>query len=259
MNLSNKYGKWAIVTGASSGIGKEFAFYLAREKMNLILISRRNKNELAKQLKEQYGTEIISLDLDLSIPENLEIIKEEIEERDIGILINNAGFSKVGNFVKNDINTYMEMINLNCTAPVYLTHITLEKMLNKKRGAIIFLGSLLAYQPAPYMSVYSATKSFDLTFGLSLYSELKKQGIDILVINPGSTKTEFHQIAGSSGGFFQRRADDVVRTAMKSLGKKPTAVDGIINKILVTGGRIIPVKLSLAITEKIARLIYVKN
>ncbi|MGK9475960.1 SDR family NAD(P)-dependent oxidoreductase [Melioribacter sp. OK-6-Me] len=259
MNLSDKYGKWAIVTGASSGIGKEFAFYLAKEKMNLILISRRSKEKLAKHLRDQYGTEIITLDLDLSVPENLEIVKKEIEVRDIGILINNAGFGKAGNFMKNDIGTYIEMINLNCTAPVYLTHIALDKMLKKKRGAIIFLGSLVAYQPTPYMSVYSATKSFDLTFGLTLYSELKKEGIDILVINPGSTKTEFHQVAGSSGGFIQRGADEVVRTAMKSLGKKPTVLDGIINKILATAGRIIPVKLSLSIAEKIARSIYVKN
>ncbi|AFN75707.1 short-chain dehydrogenase/reductase SDR [Melioribacter roseus P3M-2] len=259
MNLADKYGKWAIVTGASSGIGKEFALYLANEKMNLILISRRSKDELAKQLIEKFGIEVITLDIDLSKPENMSVVQKEIENRDIGILINNAGFGKAGDFTNHDIRTYTEMINLNCLAPVYLTDIALEIMLNKKRGAVIFLGSLVAYQPTPYMSVYSATKSFDLTLGLALYGEYKKKGIDILVVNPGPTKTEFHKVAGSDGGFFQREAADVVKTAMKSLGKKPAVLDGIINKILVCAGRFIPVKLSLAITEKIARSIYVKN
>ncbi|MGK9368988.1 SDR family NAD(P)-dependent oxidoreductase [Melioribacter sp. Ez-97] len=259
MSLANKYGKWAIVTGASSGIGKEFALYLAKEKINLILISRRSKDELANQLRNNYGVEVIALDLDLSEPDNLRLIQKEIEEKDIGILINNAGFGKAGNFMNHDIRVYSEMIILNCLAPVYLTNLALEKMLKKRKGAIIFLGSLVAYQPTPYMSVYSATKSFDLTLGLSLYGEYKKKGIDILVVNPGPTKTEFHKVAGSDGGYFQREAPDVVKTAIRSLGKKPTVLDGIINKILVLAGRFIPVKLSLAITEKIARSIYVKN
>ena len=125
-------------------------------------------------------------------------------------------------------------------------------MVERKKGAIIFLGSIVGMQPTPYLAVYSATKSFNIYLANSLWYELKKINIDVLALSPGSTNTEFERVKQKSNKFIVAEPDQVVRTAFKALGKKPTIVHGFVNKTLVTIGKFLPNKIAIIIAGIIA-------
>lgn len=261
MKLIEKYGSWALITGASSGIGEEFARRLASEKMNLILVARRKERLeiLAAKLKEEHKVKIVTAPIDLSKKKFLEELKEYVGEREVGVLINNAGFGSNGEFINADADEEAKMVMLNCVAPVILTHHFVRPMVERKKGAIIFLGSVVAFQPTPFMTTYSATKAFNAFMGDALWYELKKYNIDVLSLNPGGTSTEFQRVANSSTGPAPRTVQQVVNTAMKSLGRKPSVVDGFYNKVLAVSSRLISRKLTLLIAGYITRKLYSKK
>ncbi len=237
-----KYGEWAIITGASSGIGKEFAFKIANEKINLVLVARRF--ELLKNIKNEIesknNVQVKIIALDLSMTENLEQLFSELSEIEIGILVNNAGFGFSGDFVNQDFSSIKNMVNLNCVAPALLTNYFANKMIKKNRGAIIFLSSILAFYSTPFSAVYSASKAFNLYIGQALAVELRKNNIDVVAVSPGSTKTDFFKVAKMKGGPFLRNTEKVVHTALKNLNKKSSVVDGLINKVLVLITKFLP-------------------
>ncbi len=234
MTLKEKYGEWALITGASSGIGEEFACFLAAQGLNLILVSRRKERleKLSHELKKKNRIEIVIAPVDLKNENFINKLKELTGDKEVGMLINNAGFGSKGEFADFDSLQDVDMVKVNCIAPTILTHHFVRPMIQRKKGAIIFLGSILACQPTPFMTTYSATKVFNAYMGDALWYELKKYNIDVLTLNPGSTSTEFHKIANAATGPSLRTAKQVVITAMKSLGKKPSVIDGFMNKLL---------------------------
>lgn len=235
MKKNIKYKEWALVTGASSGIGKAFAEKLAQYGYNLVLIARNEEKltELKELLLKLYKIDIEIISIDLSDKNCFQLIETKIFDKEISLLINNAGFGFKGEFVDNDIDKYINMMDLNCAAPLYLTKIVTNKMKKKKTGAIIFIGSTLAFIPTPFNAVYSASKAFIESFACGLWYELKNYNIDVLCVNPGTTKTEFHKKAGLKQNTICRSPEQVVDTALKHLGKKPSVIDGIINKIII--------------------------
>lgn len=253
-----KYGSWALITGASSGIGEEFARKLASFGINLIIIARRLERleKLKSTLEKQYDVEVIPLQVDLQYENFLDGIKSIIDSKEIGILINNAGFGDRGEFINSDLQNNINMIKVNCVAPTILTHYLLPKMIERKKGALIFLGSLLASQPTPTTALYAATKVFDSFLGDALWYELKKYNIDVVTINPGGTETEFHKVAKSTMGPFPRTSEQVVNTTLKALGRKPSVIDGVFNKILAFFNRLISRKISITLAGKISELLY---
>jgi short-subunit dehydrogenase len=259
--LKLRYGDWALITGASSGIGEEFARALASERINLVLVARRKNRleNLSNELSTKNNINVITSITDLTSDNFLDKIIRDAEDKDISILINNAGIGKPGEFIKGDINYDSDMIKLNCMAPVVLTNYFAKKMILKKKGAIIFLGSVVAYQPSPMMASYAATKSFNFSFGNALWYELKKYGIDVLTVNPGNTITEFNRMVLDNKSILTRNASQVVKSALKSLGKKPNVVDGAINKILTSFSRAVSVRLIVNITGIIMNKLYGKN
>lgn len=261
INLVEKYGEWALITGASSGIGEEFAIQLAALGMKLILIARRKERLLAlsSKLKEKYNTESVIISVDLTKENFLDEIKNLTNDKEIGILINNAGFGSTGEFINCDAVKEIEMIKVNCISPTMLTHYFLPYMIQRRRGAIIFLGSAVAFQPTPMMATYSATKAFNLFLGEALWWELKKYNIDVLALNPGGTNTEFQRIAKIGVGPVPREASDVVKTALQALGKKPSVVDGIQNKIVSVLVRFIPRRIAISLAGLVARSLYLKS
>jgi uncharacterized protein len=254
MSLKEKYGEWALVTGASSGIGEEFAKRLAQEQMNLILVARRKKRLqiLAKELKEKYQIKVVIAPVDLSKNDFIDDLKEFVGKREIAVLINNAGFGLNGEFIYTDPEQDAEMVKVNCLAPTILTHYFVPKMVEKRNGAILFLGSVVVFQPTPYMTTYAATKVFNAYVGDALWYELKKYNIDVLTINPGGTETEFQRISNASTGLKPRTAKQVVDTALKALGKKPSVIDGVINKMLCASARFTSRKFRIKIAGRIA-------
>lgn len=258
MGLASKYGRWALVTGASSGIGEEFAKRLAAENFNLVLVARREERlkNLSQLLNKEHGIEIKIIAGDLTETSTIDRIKEECKELEIGLLVNNAGFGSTGEFINCDTEWEVKMVNLNCVVPTFLTHHFLKGMTERKKGGIIFLGSMVAFQPTPMMSTYSATKVFNLFLGESLWYELKKYNIDVLALNPGGTNTEFQRIAAVDSGPSVRTAKQVVSTALKSLGKKPGVIDGILNKAMAVLGRFVPRRVLVSSAGVIAKKLY---
>ncbi len=220
--LRDRYGDWALVTGASSGIGASFARALAREGMSVVLSARREDRlrALASEL-EQYEVATRIVPLDLASPGSVSRLEDAISDLDVGLVVNNAGVGYAGRFERQDPSRLREMLELNCVAPMLLTHALLPRLHARGRGAVLFTGSQAARQPLPLHAVYAATKVFDGFLGEALWAELRGSGIDVLVVEPGSTATEFQQVAGELPHAGQA-PDEVVAIALDRLGRQPS-------------------------------------
>lgn len=227
-----RYGKWCLVTGASSGIGLEFAKALADEGLNVVLTARRRDRleALASELRERNHVQVLVLEQDLSERGAVESLCDKLGTIELGLAVLNAGVGYYGSFVEQDETALERMVTLNCTNTALLARRLLPGMIARGRGALILVSSVLGYIPGPWISTYTATKAFDLALGESLAPELKGTGVDLLNLCPASTSTEFHQVASGNDPSHEiipsRRDDpaDVVRWALKGLGRKVTVV-----------------------------------
>jgi short-subunit dehydrogenase len=240
--LAQRYPGWAVVTGASAGIGAEFARQLARAGFSCVLTARREDRlrVLALELEKEHGVATRVAAVDLATLEGPQELAKAVADLEIGVLVNNAGFGLSGRFDKLDAGRLAEMVRLNCSAPVVLTHLLLPGMLERGRGAIVITGSVAGRQPLALHAVYAATKGFDLLFGEALWSELRGRGIDVLVVEPGSTESEFHAIAGELPHAAEP-ASNVVATALAALGQQPSVISGWFNWLRAhLGQRLMP-------------------
>ena len=230
-HLKEKYGEWALITGASSGIGEEFAKQLANLKFNLVLVARRQEKleELSELLVAQHHIETVIVPLDLTHPLFLEEIAQQTNYLQIGLLINNAGFALTGSFLEDKPELQLQLLDLNCKAPLLLSHFFGNKMIPRAKGGIINIASASAFLPMPYWSNYAASKAYLLHFTEGLWFELKEKGIDVLAVCPGATKTGFAERATvrSSG----MNPTDVVSESLKFIGRRPTLTPGLNNKL----------------------------
>jgi len=238
----HNYGPWAVVTGASSGIGAEFCRQLAAMGLNIVMVSRRRERmeTLAQEITKRHPIHIIIIPADLAQEDFLSFLEPEIEGLEIGLLVNNAGFGIGGGFLDHDINRELEQLNVNCRAPLLLTHRLAPEMIKRRRGGIIFLSSALGYIPTPLFANYAATKAHNLFIGEALYYELKPYNVAVLTLSPGLTATEFGTIAGTNSRMPKMSPGTVVKTALHSLGKKPAVIPGIHNKFFVQLTRFLP-------------------
>jgi short-subunit dehydrogenase len=190
----------ALITGASAGIGKEFATEFAKDKIDLILVARREENMLnhASFLETTYGVNVTVIPTDLAVPNSAEKLYDEIQKRDIKIdfLINNAGFGDHGEFVDSDLAKQEEMINLNILTLTKLTRLFGVDMKLRNQGTILNVASDAAFRPGPMMSVYFATKHYVLAFSEAIAEELRPYGVYVCTLCPGSTQSEFGEMAG---------------------------------------------------------------
>lgn len=261
--FKEKYGPWAMVTGASSGIGEEFARQIAEKDVNVILVARRKERleKVAKEISEHYQIKTLPVIADLSSDNFLDHLLESVKDLDIGLLVNNAGYAVTGNFLENNIESELRSINLSCKTPLLLTHTFGKKMLQRKKGGIIFMSSVTAYYSNPGTANYSAVKAFNMNFSGGLWHELRSKGIDVFTIIPGLVKTEFfHNTTVSLEYGLARhlylpmKAEDVVSAAINGIGKKSQALPGWHNKMLAfVLGKLIPRPFSTLLSEKILR------
>jgi len=193
---------YVLITGASSGIGKAFAYEYAKSGRNLILVARNQdkltaiRDDLMNKFKVDVEIFIVDLSMESAAIQLFSAVKEN--NLDVDILVNNAGFGLKGEFIKNALRSYDEMMNLNMIALVELTYLFLDGMLEKGKGTIINVGSMVSFFSAPYNTLYSATKAFVLSFTEGLYYEYKNKGIQFVAICPGATNTNFFERAGKS-------------------------------------------------------------
>jgi uncharacterized protein len=239
-------GKWALVTGASAGIGVALAEELAGSGTNLVLTARRQDrlDALAQRLTStcKIQTEVFPADLaDPAAPEKIFAFTRH-KGIEIDLLVNNAGFGKYGEFPAEDKERLLDMVQVNCAAVVHLTHLFLQGMVARRRGDILILASTASFQAVPYISTYAATKAFDLLFAEGLAEELKPYGIRVCALCPGSTESEFHTVAGQEK--FQHRretAKKVAQTGLKALvAGKSYVISGLGNYLGAHGERLVP-------------------
>jgi short-subunit dehydrogenase len=251
-------GKWALITGASAGIGHELARQLAAGGANLVLTARRGERlaKLAVELSAQYKIRVESFPADLARPETPREIFRFTQQKQlpIDVLVNNAGFGRYGEFFRVDSQRLMEMVQVNVAAVVSLTHLYLPAMAERRSGYVLIVSSIAAYQAVPYMSTYAATKAFDLMFAEGVAEEMRSYGVRVCCLCPGSTESEFNQVAGQPSRILRRRetAEKVARVGLEALAEgRPVVISGRQNWVSVEMQRLVPRRL---VTRVAARM-----
>ncbi|KQQ95757.1 hypothetical protein ASF62_04510 [Leifsonia sp. Leaf325] len=236
-------GTTAVITGASSGLGVEFAHEFARRGADLVLVARRQERleALAVDLAERYGTESTVIPLDLTAPGAVDELVRDIESRGIrvGSLVNNAGFASYGRFGDIDRKRLDEEVQLNVSALTQLSRafwgpLTAHSRTSPGNGALVNIASVVAFQPVPFMGVYAASKAYVLSLTEALWYEAKGTGLKVTALCPGPTATEFTEVAGNGDLFFRnpQTAEQVIQTAFKALDARstpPSIVSGVSN------------------------------
>ncbi len=240
--MKSKYGPWALVTGASSGIGREFSNQLAANGLNIALAARR-KNALellAKELKTEHQVETRVIESDLSQPGSAKTLAEATAGLEVGLLVNNAGVEIHGEFVENDGSQTVSMLQLNVTTPMELSQIFGKQMKSRRRGGILLVASTLGFQPTPFFANYAATKAYILSLGEALHYELKPHGVDVTVLAPGLTDTSmYREMEGMDWSKMPIKtmpAEPVVKVALSGLGKRPAVIPGGMNNVMTFMG-----------------------
>ncbi|WP_092964412.1 SDR family oxidoreductase [Agromyces sp. CF514] len=255
-------GTTALITGASSGLGAEFATGLARRGSDLVLVARREARlvELAERLERDHGVRVTSIALDLAKLDAPAALRAALDERGIRVqsLVNNAGFGMKGAFAEADAARIAEMVSLNVAALVGITREFLPDLVSDGRGVLVNIASTAAYQPCPNMAVYGATKAFVLSFSEALSHETRDTGLRVLAVSPGATRTEFFEVVGTEDaavGRFQTPAE-VVGLALRELDRRstpPSVVSGGGNALNAGLVRFLPRRAALAISGSVLR------
>jgi short-subunit dehydrogenase len=248
MSKIDYHRQTVIVTGASSGLGAEFARQLARRGANLVLVARRadRLENLAAELTRAHGVTVTVVARDLGLPDAGRTLRAELESRGIYAtgLVNNAGFGTNNEFADEDPDRLQGMIALNISALVDLSRAYIGPLSSADTGVLINVASLLGFQPIPYMSVYGATKAFVLSFTESLWEETRGTNLRVLAVNPGAMQTEFFDVAGNqSADYGTKRAtpEQVVRIALDTLDRRSAPPSVITNsRSLALLSRLLP-------------------
>lgn len=259
--MSEWKGKTALITGASYGIGEAFARELASSGANLILTARSldRLEALANELRARNQINVSVIAADLADPAGPQKIFSETEAQGlrVDLLINNAGFGRVGDFAYLPLQMQLDMIQVNLTSLVALTHHYLGGMLERRSGAIIQVASTASFQGVPYFAVYGATKSFILNFSEALWGECRDAGVRVLALCPGPTATHFQATAGTSHRLSADRmqtAEEVVRAGLEALAAgRSHVVSGLSNRVMVGAERFLPRTLVTRVAARLFR------
>src|SRR6516165_2612082 len=246
MDGHNSSKGWAVVTGASSGMGLIFARELARRGYNVLAVARRrDRLEALAHDESSRGGRILPFTADLGTSDGLGALAARVRELgNIELLVNNAGVATAGNFADSDVGRELAEIGLNVNAVVVLTHAVLAEMRPRKRGAIINVASVVAFQPFPHFAVYAASKAFVLSFTEALAEELKGSGLRIMALCPGAAKTEmsvFSRNEGLLGKLPSLSAEQIVKAALRGVEDGSVVkIVGWPNRTLVFLNRFVP-------------------
>jgi len=237
MTLKEKYGDLALIAGASEGIGAAYAQQLAAEGINLVLVARRKEPlvRFADELISKYGIEVICVQEDLADPDAADRILNQVKGIEINIFIYNAGNSYIGKFETQDWKVHKEIAFTNMITPMQLVHAIAPGMLEKGKGAIIFMASLAGFQGTPFIATYAATKAFDQILAESLWYEWKDRGVDVMACCAGATSSpNFIKTNPGKQHFLAPKVqtpEAVVTECLHRLGKRPSFITGSANKM----------------------------
>ncbi len=260
MHPTSPLPRTALITGASSGIGRDLAHLFAADRYNVVLVARNGERlgELAGELESRHQISAVAVPIDLAdpaAPEELSRLLEE-QEIDIDVLVNNAGFGAHGAFARSDATEQMQMLQVNVVAVTHLTRLFLGPMIRRKRGRILNVASTAAFQPGPLMAVYYASKAYVLSFTEAIAAELQRSGVTVTALCPGPTQTEFHTRANiANTKLFQANtmtSMDVAKAGYAGLMKgKRIVIPGFKNRVMAASVRLAPRSLVTSIAKKL--------
>lgn len=252
--------KWVLITGASRGIGYEFAKLFAADGWQLVLVARDQPRlqQIADELIVRHRITVKIIVKDLASATAAQEIAHQLgeEQNFISILVNNAGFGIQGPFAELELQRHLDLIQVNIASLVQLTHLFLKPMLARRSGRILNVASTAAFLPGPYMAMYYASKAFVHSFSCALAEEVKDSGVTVTALCPGMTHSEFHARAGlkRTDNFLMMEADEVAKIGYRALMQgKPMVVAGWFNKLGVIATKALPSCLTARVAGKINR------
>jgi short-subunit dehydrogenase len=262
-DFRSKYGPWALVTGAARGLGTEFSRQIAAMGLNLVLVDliADELTEVAEEIRENTGREVRTVVADLAQPGFMEVVKEETEGKEMGLLVSNAAFPPVGLFFEQSLEDKLRMVDVNVRAPLMLVEEFGRLMLTRRRGGIILVSSASALQGVPCIASYAATKAYNLILAESLWDELRGHGVDVLGFMPGTTRTTGFVL--SKPRLERSRLATVMEPAptaaeaLEALGRTPSHIAGARNRwTIFLGQRLLPRRRLITLVGRTMRAWY---
>ncbi len=261
----SRYGPWALVAGASEGLGAEFARQLAAAGLHVVPVARRQAllEELARELETEHAVEVRPISIDLADPDAALALRERTQDLELGLVVYNATLSPIGPFLEQDLDEMLRVLDVNCRTPLVVAHEFGRTMAARGRGGLLFMSSMSAFQGSPLVATYAATKAFDLVLAEGLWDELRGRGIDVLAFCAGATRTPNYE--ASQPGKASRLAPAVMEPsavaaeALACLGKTPSAIAGRGNRLgSLIMHRLLPRRLAVEIMGRTTRSMYSK-
>jgi uncharacterized protein len=255
----SRYGPWALVAGASVGLGAEFAGQLAARGMNLVLLARRAEvlTPLSDRLRSAFGVEVSAAAIDLAAGDLLARIREAVGDREIGLLVYNAAFAQIGPFLDQTLEDNLRMIDVNCRGPLILSHELGRGMASRGRGGIILMSSIAGSQGSPLLATYAATKAWNLVLAEGLWDELAERGIDVLACRAGATRTPNFEASRPASRVPVMEPGPVVEKTLAALGRAPSVVPGGWNRVTaLLFGHALPRRTAVHFMGRMARRMY---
>jgi uncharacterized protein len=263
VDFHTRYGSWALLAGASAGLGAEFAAQLAAKGLNLVLIARRKEtlDELATTLIHDYAIEVRTLQLDLGNDDIDTVITAATSDLEIGPLVYNAATVITGPYFEITLQDHLQEIAVNCRGPLTLAYILGQRMLERRRGGMVFMSSLSSFQGSALIANYAATKAYGRVLGEGLWEELRTQGIDVVTCSPSAISTPGYLAGASSRSGRVSSAtmtpQEVAAETLAALGKGPVVIPGWGNRLAnVLMQRLFPRKMAIGLMGRVMRSMY---
>lgn len=245
-----RFGRWAVVAGASEGLGAAFARALARRGHDLVLVARREEplSELAARLHAELGVDVRTIALDLAHPDALEKLRRATATLEIGVAVYNAAFAPVGALVETAPEALERVVDVNVRGPLLFARTFAAPMAARGRGAVVLMSSLAGLQGTPRLAAYAASKAFNTVLAESLWHELREHGVDVLASCAGAIRTPGHAAASRRDAPGTLDAPVVAERTLAALGHGPRVVPGLLNRLASwVVGRLLPRRLAVAV------------
>ena len=247
--FSDRYGPWALVAGGSKGLGAAFGFAAAARGLNVALVARAPAPlaAAAAEIAAAHGVETRTIEADLSDAAGVERAFDAVRDLDVGLVIHNAAFSPMGRFLDGEMEDALRALDLNARAALLLTHHFGRAMRARGRGGLVLVSSLAGLQGAPYLATYGATKAFERVLAEGLWYELREQGVDVLAVCAGATRTPGLEASGARDAPGVLPAAEVASRSLDALGRGPVVVPGTVNRLAAHAlRRLLPARLGIS-------------
>jgi uncharacterized protein len=250
LGLKDRYGAWALVAGASQGLGAAYSHLLGRQGLNLILAARRAEllESLAGEIRDTCGVAVHPYPGDLADPTFVESLTAACSSVDLGLIVYNATQAPVGDFVSTPAAELVRVVDVNLRAPLLLLRSLLPRMASRGRGGVVLMTSLAGNQGAPRLAAYASSKAFMRVLGESLWAELKERHVDVVACCAGAVRTPGYQMAAGKDAPGTLDPHEVALQALQALGRRPVVIPGFVNRLAnVVMGRLLPRQTAIAI------------